>query len=79
MIDNFVNGKAENLADLDARRLNVARLDVRDLDKVAPLFGSADLVLHLACLGVRHSLHAPLENHEVNATATLMLLEACHT
>jgi UDP-glucose 4-epimerase len=75
VIDNFVNGKSENLADLDPQRLNVARVDVRDLDRVTPLFGSANLVLHLACLGVRHSLHAPLENHEVNATATLKLLE----
>jgi UDP-glucose 4-epimerase len=75
VIDNFVNGKPENLADLDPTRLNIARIDVRDLDRIAPLIGSANLVLHLACLGVRHSLHAPLENHEVNATATLRLLE----
>jgi UDP-glucose 4-epimerase len=34
------------------------------------------VVVHLACLGVRHSIHSPLENHEVNATASLMLLEA---
>ena len=33
-------------------------------------------VLHLACLGVRHSIHSPLESHDVNATATLRLLEA---
>jgi hypothetical protein len=48
VIDNFVNGKSENLADLDPQRLNVARVDVRDLDRVTPLFGSANLVLHLA-------------------------------
>src|SRR5205807_83065 len=30
---------------------------------------------HLACLGVRHSIHSPLENHEVNATASQHLLE----
>ncbi|HEV8389425.1 MAG TPA: GDP-mannose 4,6-dehydratase [Dongiaceae bacterium] len=75
VIDNFVNGKMENLADLDPARLNVARVDVRDLERVAPIFRDAQLVLHLACLGVRHSLHAPLENHDVNATATLRLLE----
>jgi UDP-glucose 4-epimerase len=33
-------------------------------------------VYHLACLGVRHSVHSPLENHDVNATGTLRLLEA---
>jgi UDP-glucose 4-epimerase len=79
VIDNFVNGRPENLADLDPARLNVARIDVRDLDRVAPLFRDAHLVLHLACLGVRHSLHAPLENHDVNATATLRLLELART
>jgi len=31
-------------------------------------------VFHLACLGVRHSIHAPAENHEVNAGGTLQLL-----
>jgi len=35
------------------------------------------VVYHLACLGVRHSVHSPLENHDVNATATLKLLFAC--
>jgi UDP-glucose 4-epimerase len=79
VIDNFVNGRPENLADLDPARLNVARADVRDLERVAPLFREAGLVLHLACLGVRHSLHAPLENHDVNATATLRLLELART
>ncbi len=33
-------------------------------------------VYHLACLGVRHSIHSPARNHEVNATGTLTLLEA---
>ena len=33
-------------------------------------------MFHLACLGVRHSLHDPVENHHVNATGTLLLLEA---
>jgi UDP-glucose 4-epimerase len=36
----------------------------------------AQAVYHLACLGVRHSVHSPLENHDVNATGTLRLLEA---
>ena len=36
----------------------------------------AEVVYHLACLGVRHSVHSPVENHDVNATGTLRLLEA---
>jgi UDP-glucose 4-epimerase len=35
-----------------------------------------DTVFHLACLGVRHSLHSPIENHQVNALGTLHVLEA---
>ena len=43
---------------------------------MASLLRKIDLVFHLACLGVRHSIHSPVENHEVNASATLGLLNA---
>jgi UDP-glucose 4-epimerase len=33
-----------------------------------------EAVFHLACRGVRHSIGHPLENHEVNATGTLVVL-----
>ena len=75
VVDNFRNGKRENLADIASDRLTVEAADIRDHDAMARLIQGRDLVLHLACLGVRHSIHAPLENHEVNATATLGLLE----
>jgi UDP-glucose 4-epimerase len=75
VIDNFRNGKRENLADIASDRLKVEAADIRDRDAMAKALKGQDLVLHLACLGVRHSIHAPLENHEVNATATLVLLE----
>jgi UDP-glucose 4-epimerase len=74
VVDNFRNGKRENLADIGG--LDVQAVDIRDRETMAALLKGKDLVLHLACLGVRHSIHAPLENHEVNATATLDLLEA---
>jgi len=75
VVDNFRNGKRENLADITPGRLKIEAADIRDYDAMARLLKGQDLVLHLACLGVRHSIHAPLENHEVNATATLNLLE----
>ena len=75
VVDNFINGKIENLEDIDAAQLTVARNDIRDEAAMAELIKGCDLVLHLACLGVRHSLHAPMENHAVNATSTLSLLE----
>jgi UDP-glucose 4-epimerase len=43
---------------------------------MAKLMSGIDIVFHLACLGVRHSIHSPYENNEVNATATLELLRA---
>lgn len=77
VIDNFVNGRRENLAGLPADRVTVVDADVRDTGALRPWLSQAGRVYHLACLGVRHSVHSPIENHEVNATATLHLLRAC--
>jgi UDP-glucose 4-epimerase len=49
--------------------------DIRDVNTYASVLRDASVVYHLACLGVRHSVHSPIENHEVNATGTLRLLE----
>ena len=76
VVDTLVNGRVENLAGLDATRLTLHRVDVRDRARLDQVLRGTDVVFHLACLGVRHSLHAPVENHEVNATGTLILLEA---
>jgi len=76
VIDNLVNGKRENLADISSRHVVLSVTDIRDLDTLMPYLRSARTVYHLACLGVRHSIHSPHENHEVNATATLQLLAA---
>lgn len=75
-VDNLANGKRDNLAGLPQDQLRLEVADIRDGERMRALLAGADLVLHLACLGVRHSIHSPLENHEVNATATLALLEA---
>ncbi len=76
VVDNLVNGRRENLEGLPA---NVTLLveDVRNLDALSVLLRETRIVYHLACLGVRHSVHSPAENHDVNATATLRLLAAC--
>ncbi len=73
VVDNLANGKRENLAGVDAR-LEVA--DIRDDARMRALLDGTNVVFHLACLGVRHSIHSPRENHDVNATATLQLLIA---
>ena len=75
-VDSLVNGRREHLQGLPQDRCRLVVADVRDRTAVQPLLGAADVVFHLACLGVRHSIHSPRENHEVNATATLELVEA---
>ncbi len=78
-IDNLVNGKRDNLDGLDGKHLTVAIEDIRNRDCMADLLNGADIVFHLACLGLRHSIHSPRENHDVNATATLDLLQLAHS
>jgi len=76
IVDNLVNGKRENVSDCLSRHVTLAVTDIRNLDALMPHLREARAVYHLACLGVRHSVHSPQENHEVNATATLRLLAA---
>jgi UDP-glucose 4-epimerase len=76
VIDNLVNGKLDNLAGMPSDRVVLVERDIRDLDSIVPHLREASVVYHLACLGVRHSLRAPIENHDVNATGTLRLLQA---
>ena len=75
VVDNLINGKAANLVDLAAANVELVVADVRDQTRMSQLLtDDIDCVFHLACLGVRHSIHSPYENHEVNATASLQLL-----
>jgi UDP-glucose 4-epimerase len=75
VVDNFVNGSRANLPD-GLPRLTVVGADIRDLAAVTCWMDATTVVYHLACLGVRHSVHSPEENHAVNATGTLGLLGA---
>lgn len=78
VLDNLANGRPENLEALDAdRRLSLVTGDLLDSRALDEVLDGAEVVFHLACLGVRHSLHSPLENHRVNAEGTLRLLLAC--
>ncbi len=74
VVDNLANGRRENLDGVLGQNAELVVADVRDGKSMALLIRDVDLVFHLACLGVRHSIHSPLENHEVNASATLELL-----
>lgn len=74
VVDNLTNGRREHLSDLSPQNFQLEVADIRDTERVANLMHDVDVVFHLACLGVRHSIHSPQENHDVNASATLTLL-----
>jgi UDP-glucose 4-epimerase len=76
VVDSLVNGRCDNLAGVPNDQLQLIVADMRESRRVAHLMGGVDVVFHLACLGVRHSIHSPQENHDVNATAALELLVA---
>ena len=77
VLDNFRNGTTANLAGAERTgRLEVVRGDIVDAGACAAATRGVDAVFHLACLGVRHSLHDPVENHQVNALGSLNLLKA---
>lgn len=77
VIDNLANGKRENLEEFDHQgRLRFVEADILDSPRMRQLCEGVDVVYHLACLGVRHSLHSPFENHRVNAEGSLVMLEA---
>lgn len=76
-VDNLRNGHRENLADaLGNDRFQFVQADLLDGSTCDDACRSCEIVFHLACLGVRHSLHSPFDNHRVNAEATLKLLQA---
>ncbi|MEO6669106.1 MAG: GDP-mannose 4,6-dehydratase [Ferruginibacter sp.] len=77
VIDNLSNGKIENLSlALQNDYFNFIEGDILSKDDCAHAMKGINFVYHLACLGVRHSLHSPFENHRVNAEGTLNMLEA---
>lgn len=76
VVDNLVNGRRENLDGISEDQVRLVVGDIRDMDLMGRLIQDVEVVFHLACLGVRHSIHAPQENHDVNATATLRLLSS---
>ena len=79
VLDNFRNGRRENLVFPGADRIEVIEGDIVDPATCERAMRGVDTVFHLACLGVRHSLHSPVENHQVNALGTLQVLEAART
>lgn len=75
--DNLSTGSTANLdgcGEETGRQPLFQHGDVRDAEKLARTLPGAQFVFNLACLGVRHSIHSPRENHDVNASGALQLL-----
>ena len=76
VLDDFSTGQRANLVDAqrggDVRILNGSVLDLRAVEEA---IAGCERVFHLAVQCVRRSLGAPLENHDVNATGTVNVLE----
>lgn len=76
-IDNLVNGSLRNIEQAKNNpRFIFHNATILDLDRMKEETKGVEIIYHLACLGVRHSLHSPIENHRVNAEGTLNMLEA---
>lgn len=76
-IDNLFNGTKENLEEA-AKNPNFDFFEgnILNAENCERAMKGIDYVFHLACLGVRHSIIYPFENHRVNAEGTLNVLEA---
>jgi UDP-glucose 4-epimerase len=78
VFDNLATGAIANLDCREeiGREPEIVWGDVRDGERLARVLREGDTVFHLACLGVRHSIHSPFENEDVNARGTLTVLAA---
>jgi UDP-glucose 4-epimerase len=77
VLDNLANGKEDNLSEAKQYdSFEFIKGDILDPEAVFNAMKGVDYVFHLACLGVRHSIHSPFENHRVNAEGTLNVLMA---
>jgi UDP-glucose 4-epimerase len=77
VLDNLANGSKDNLKEASqSPHFEFLEGDILDKDTCDQALQGVDYVFHLACLGVRHSIHSPFENHRVNAEGTLNVLES---
>ena len=80
VLDNFLTGKRENLADIsDAHRdrFELVEGDLRNLDTVRNSLKGIDYILHQGALpSVPRSVADPVLSNEINVTGTLNLLVA---
>ena len=72
-IDNFSTGKRENINP----KAKLFEADLKDLEKIKPIFEGIDYVFHLAAVPrVMLSINNPISSHQNNLTNTLNVLVA---
>ena len=77
IVDDFSTGKRENLAAIAGKpHIEILEADITDPEACQAAVKGMQLVLDLACLGVRHSIPHPERNFQVNGMGTLLLLRA---
>ncbi|WP_203135840.1 dTDP-glucose 4,6-dehydratase [Microbacterium sp. JZ31] len=75
VVDSFTTGRRANvLRWIDDSRVRIVQADIRS-EAALRAVDDADVVFHLACLCARKAAQDPVENHDVNVTATLGLVE----
>lgn len=73
IIDNFSTGKREHVNP----RAALYEVDIRNFEKLPPIFAGAHFVFHTAALPrVQPSIEDPLTSHDVNVNGTLNVLVA---
>src|SRR3989344_7634905 len=74
IIDNLSTGKKENIN----KKADFVEEDLRNYDKIHPLFKGVDFVFHEAALPrIPLSIEKPQESNDINITGTLNVLAAC--
>jgi UDP-glucose 4-epimerase len=77
VLDNFASGKREHLEPaLATGRLKLIEGSILSEFDLSTALDGVEVVFHLAVECVRKSLGDPINNHAINATGTLMTLEA---
>jgi len=77
VLDDFSTGHPDNITAAQANGdVRVIQGSILDGGAVETAMEGVDRVFHLAVQCVRRSIGKPMENHEVNATGTLCMLEA---
>src|SRR5579871_6078591 len=77
VIDNLLTGHERNLLEV-RERIQFHNVDIRNYDRIAPIFTGADTVYHLAAIpSVPRSIKEPVPSHEVNIDGTFNVFRAC--